>query len=228
MNLNKKIIKKYESKNPKCIGPCYNPNTIILHPTEHFYMSSIKYFCPTEPVTIKTESGDTITKYVKECDIKSNNNFNIIPQFIFSYSSFLQNYYKISSYDDFIKFLTENKNKNIITNIRIIECGLNVFKPNFIDDLIIQKYIDFINKYKIEDIYLQLYKLIDYSKKIKIRKNNLDKNKYEKQRKEYILENYINQINISKLLIKLIKSKKTFTTDNIIKEFIQLIKKDLS
>lgn len=169
--------KKYpKSKHGKeCLGPCYEPNTSVLHPLTLDYVTHKNMpFCPTEkweyedPKTgVKTDvlidfcMVPTSKEDIGKSDIEMN---ILIPKFDFSCEYFLKMYYKLYSFDKSINYINSKKSSPLLTRMRILECALKTWGNTdqfVITDDLVALFTLIIKKWWIRDIYSELSKYIN-------------------------------------------------------------------
>lgn len=209
------IDNKYpiSKNNRNCIGPCYEPNKFVIHPILLKFVTGTdnQPFCPTNIYEEVDEKGKKYQSVVDVC-FKSTStlldeNMDILyPNIIFDSKTFLIVYYNINTHDESLEWLNKNIHLPLNTKLRVIECSLTSFFENIylIDKIIIKSYQEyFINK--IKDIYINICTLIDIDiekNQIIIRKNNLEPNKYNVERINFIIEKLLNEGEINKFFNK--------------------------
>lgn len=218
-------IKRYpKSKNNyQCVGPCYPPGTMVVHPTQlEFVTESPLPFCPiAEIFTEDPKTGETIKKSTDTCynpteknDInKSQLELNILtPHIDFNSEHFLKIYYKIFSFDSALNWIDENKHCPLGTKTRIINCTLEVYNDNIelFDIRFSNFFIEYLKVKKIKKIYENIHKNIgiDTSENIfivKEKQNNLTIYDKNIERMNYIMQTFINKEEITKFLQKYFK-----------------------
>ena len=213
----------------QCLGPCYKPGTIIIHPLVLEYVTDNEQpFCPVKEWEMITPTGQKHRQNIDGCRnpvaekniSKKELEMNmLIPYIDFNCEQFLKIYYNIFSFADAMLWLERQNHVPINNKIRIIECCFNVFGSNidvvdyrisnFIIDLVKSKWIgsiyNSINKYigvKDNSIYLSKPEL-----------NKLQINEYKIQRINYIIETFINDLQIEKFLEKYFKLRKEIWDD---------------
>ena len=199
----------------KCIGPCYDKYSNIVHPHT---LDVIKNFdvpsCPIMPTVIDNE-----LQYIDACHFTrrvNNTNSILTPIMDFDDKYFLNTIYNIYSYEDTMVYLNKFKLSPPGTRLRIVSCMWSVYGNNikYIDDILTDFYIDVITELWLDSLYNILYKYIQYDasiKKIIINKSldsddaNNKKIYKQKLRKKFILDKYITKENIYIVLVKYIK-----------------------
>lgn len=184
MNIDGELKYSLSKSGKQCIGPCYEANKPIVHPYTLEYIVSNKPFCPVAAFKkLDPKTGHHDFFYFDDC-YESKNNHNIydsqmnilIPEIEFSCSQFLKLYYNITSFDDFLTWIANNK-APIRTKFRIMNCALNLYSSSLelIDDRFIILFIEIVSKLWINDIYRIINKYIlidnnmislDHSKKV--------------------------------------------------------------
>lgn len=243
-----KKIKKYPKSinNRQCFGPCYEPNTTILHPV---FLSTVKNaiypetpFCPTDFHEVVNER--TGEKKEIEYDTCKNPTHNkdastteslIIFQSGFTKDVFLSFYYGINSFEEMNEWLETNKFVTLETRARIVNASLNLYGDNldFFDEIFVDFYVDYI-KDKLSIIYKDIHNYIGIQNNevliIDKYNNKLGINEYNVERINYIAEKFFSHIEAKKFLIKFLKSKKILfeNYDDILyfiyKEHVEYIK----
>jgi hypothetical protein len=206
------------SKNKRqCIGPCYFPNTLVKHNNNQVIHQNVA-FCPTVPY-LDDNNNEKIydlcfpPTHKKDINIQNKNNI-MIPFSGISNYNFLEFYYDIKSFDDTIKYISENKKIPLYTKMRIINSSLNAYgeKITIIDNILVEFYIDYINKFWLHDIYHKIHKYIHINNKNillgKPENNKLKINDDNIIRINFISDRFINQNEIFKFLIRFIKNNK--------------------
>lgn len=219
--------KTLEQKYPKtrsgetCIGPCYEPGTVIVHPhTLNPMTNRLHPFCPILPTPHVIDGVEVIDSigacYVptqkKDISYKDIQMNIILPQIDFSYTHFLKIYYNIDSFDNALSWITDTRNISIYTKLRIMECSFFAFgnEIDIIDSRLIQFYIYVIKNIWIRDIYpkIQKYIYIDENDKIYI-KESIDTDKSHKVEKiNFFVEKFVNEDVVYKILNRYIQKYK--------------------
>lgn len=216
-------IKKYpKSKNNyQCIGPCYHPGTMVVHPTQlEFVTEGPLPFCPIDEIFYEDpKTGETLKKSTDTCynptekdNIdKSQLELNILtPQIDFNSEQFLKIYYKVFSFDGAIDWIENNQHVPIGTQVRIINCTIDAFGKyiELFDVRFCNFFINYIKLKKIKKIYSQLHKHIGVESStgdIFISNNNLELHDKSIERINYIIQTFINVEEITKFLQKYFK-----------------------
>lgn len=115
--------------NNKCIGPCYEKNVSIIHPSEFVHVTNKKYaFCP-----IDAKKNNDDKKIIDEClnpthnkDIK---NYANIEYNKLTNRQFLLIHYDIENYVEFLNYV-ESNDLPLNTHLRLIDIAINVFFYN--------------------------------------------------------------------------------------------------
>ena len=158
-------IKKYPKSVNKfqCIGPCYYPRTIAIHPTMLEIIANNDHpFCPVNEWThTDASTGRTKTSITDKCfnptddgDNMENKDLelNILTPYVdFNTEQFLKIYYKIFSFEDALDWCDKYSYLPLDTQIRIIKCSLSQFGKNIdiIDNRFTYILINIIKKKKI-------------------------------------------------------------------------------
>lgn len=248
-------IKKYpRSKNNfQCLGPCYYPGTKITHPiTLETVTDNVDIFCPVNQWIQENSEGrkyglltdvcnkETMTKSYSKKELEID---MLIPYIDFNSEMFLT-FYNINSFDNGINWINENKYKSLDNRIRILNmCLISYNKQiNIIDNKTADIFIEIIKNKYIKKIYKQISKYINIKNdKIYLIKPNKKKEEdsilkidNDIKKMNYIIDNFINNEELSKFLIRYIKqhdkSWNTFVNhiDDIISNLIIYITKKIT
>lgn len=161
----------------QCIGPCYKPNTHILHPITLEYVTDKKNpFCPTN----EWIKSDVKKIYIDNCKnpTEDKDTFDqsldiLIPTVSFNSMYFLKVYYQITSFDKAFDWLNNNKDSSYNTKKRILDLSWKSFGRGLIlDDRTIDYHVKLAGDYWVNDIYDRLKKYIVVGKNVKLGKNN--------------------------------------------------------
>ena len=246
MELPENITKKYPKSvtGLQCIGPCYESNTVAVHPISLNIITSNNNFCPTnESITHDkfdengTNIGDIDKCYIPTTNENSNSKelgISIINPYIdFSPKFFLWTYYNIRSFDEAMNWLDENNYAPLENKIRIVKTTLSAYVSNI--EIMDQRFIDFfiilIKKKYISEIYNNIYNYIGKKNDSIIfmnpKNNKLEKKELLIERINFIVKLFVNIEESQKFLIRYFKYKKDLVVlnyiDDIINEFIQYI-----
>jgi hypothetical protein len=216
-----------KSKNNfQCLGPCYNPKTMIIHPTQLEYVTDhLRPFCPVNEWEFKDPAtGDKEEMITDVClnptkgenTSKSELEMNIlIPQTDFNFEHFLKIYYEIFSFEDSMKWMNENKHSPIRTKMRIINASLEIYGKNIeiFDDVFIDFFIEYIKTKEIKKIYDKNneYIGIDDDKNILLMKKNdnpLNVSENSTERMNYLIKMFLGKNEIIKFMYRYFKHKK--------------------
>lgn len=226
-NYDKHNIKKYpKSKNNfQCLGPCYYPGTMVIHPTEIDIVSDTMYpFCPVDrwdsvdPVTKQTKNMVTdicFNPTEKESINKNELELNILTPYIdFNSEQFLRIYYNIFTFEDSIDWINRNKHVCVTTKARVINSSLKSFGESIdiLDNRFSDIFIDYVKAKKIKHIYFNIYNYISVDKKTKeifLSQNDIPYDDLCTERINYVIKTFLNKDDITKFLIKHLKYRKT-------------------
>lgn len=233
---NRKLAKKYKKSinNIQCLGPCYKPDTYVVHPVylEHINKYDDNPFCPTEYHEVndtKTGKNKVIPYDICEnptdiTDISTSESI-ILFQSGFTKDVFLSLYYDINSFEEMIEWLNINKTALIDTKTRIVNAALNIYDNNIehFDDTFIKFYIEYMKDKFTKKIYKEIHENIgikdgdiliikdkDRNKdrdSDKNKDNNLKYDEYTIERINYIVEKFLNIDEVKKFLHKIIKTR---------------------
>lgn len=216
-------IKRYpKSKNNyQCVGPCYPPGTMVVHPTQlEFVTEGPLPFCPIDEIFYEDpKSGETIKKSTDTCynpiekeNIdKSQLELNILtPQIDFNSEQFLKIYYKVFSFDGAVDWVDNNQHVPIGTKVRIINCAIEAFGKNIelFDLRFCNFFINYVKLKKIKMLYSQIHENINVDHTtgdIFIAPNKLGIHDKSIERTNYIIQTFINKEEITKFLQKFFK-----------------------
>ena len=209
--------KKYPKSinNLQCLGPCYNKNTSILHPTQLRTYISKDSFCPTsahvekDPVT-----GAPIKMYTDKCLYPTHNKDELAasslltPKSEFTKELFLSLYYSINSFGQCIEWISNNSHVSIKTQVRVVNAALNVFGNDIelIDDRFVSFFIDYIKKKEVSKIYDKINKSIGIINNevliVDEKDNALTKEEKQVERTNYMIKKFINNDSAKGFLLK--------------------------
>lgn len=216
-------IKRYpKSKNNyQCVGPCYPPGTMVVHPTQlEFVTEGPAPFCPIDEIFYEDpKSGETIKKSTDTCynpiekeNIdKSQLELNILtPQIDFNSEQFLKIYYKVFSFDDAVDWIDNNQHVPLGTKVRIINCAIEAFGKNIelFDLRFCNFFINYVKLKKIKMLYSQTHENINVDPntgEIYIATNKLGIHDKSVERINYIIKTFITKEEITKFLQKFFK-----------------------
>jgi bifunctional DNA-binding transcriptional regulator/antitoxin component of YhaV-PrlF toxin-antitoxin module len=220
---NRKRTKKYKKSinNIQCLGPCYKPDTYVVHPVylEHINKYDDNPFCPTEYHEV--DDAKTGKKKVIPYDICANptdisdistSESIILFQSGFTKDVFLSLYYDINSFEEMVDWLNTNKMALIDTKTRIVNAALNIYDNSieYFDDVFIKFYIDYMKDKFTKKIYKEIHENIGIKEgDILITKEKDNKLKYDEytiERINYIVEKFLNIDEVRKFLHKIIKA----------------------
>lgn len=239
MTLNNTDVNEYSSdlsgktsfKYPKsrnnfqCIGPCYQPNTWIVHPlTLEYITDNINPFCPVKQWDYIDETGKKIPRVTDVCyhpteskDLSGKEfEMNILtPNIDFNYEQFLKIFYNIHSFEDAIDWIDSKKNNSsLLTRMRIMDCAWHAYgrNVNIIDHRVVEFYIELAKKKWISDIYKKINKYIHIrDSKIMFgnpNDNDLSPNDEIVARTNFLVDRFINNDEMYKFLIRYLKHRK--------------------
>lgn len=244
--------KKYPiSKNKfQCIGPCYYPNTWIIHPITLEYSKRETAFCPINHVNyIDKNTGKYISEITDICNFPTHKEdlsgkefeINILtPNIDFNDAYFLKIYYNVYSFEDAINFIDTKTYLPLLTKIRVLNCALNAYgsELNIIDNRIVIFFIQVANKLWLNDIYIMgmkyvsingkeifFYKPREFTDNNSINSSNLSNETTEQDiKKNFLKSKFVNSDEIYKFIIKYLKHRKDNWSE--INNHVQNIKKD--
>lgn len=227
----------------QCIGPCYEPNTTIIHPqTMTEITNDTNPFCPTVKSFMDKNgvkipvSADLCVNPTHKKDVMEEINIIdiIIPQFVFEHQTFLS-YFEIYKFDDAIKWLSEKAHLPIRTRERVVNSILGVYSSEFgISDVVITDFfVELVNKKWIKNIYKSVRQYVGIDKNgepMIVKSHQLSKEDHKLERANFIVSKYCRQSDIQKVVVKYITTHSEtigVTPDilpNIEHDFIEHIK----
>lgn len=221
------IMKYPKSKNNfQCLGPCYQPGTMVVHPTQlDMVTDDMHSFCPVEQWTYvdqKTgKSKDIMTDFCFNPTEKENISnkeleLNILTPFIdFNSEQFLKIYYNIFSFEDSIEWIDKYKFTPIGTKSRIINSALKTFgsKVDLFDGRFVDFFTELIKKKEIKHIYMKTAQFIGIDEKSNVHFVKSDNNKLKideesTARMNYLIKIFLDRDEVSKFLLKYFKTRK--------------------
>lgn len=226
--------------NFKCIGPCYQPNTVIVHPLTLEYVTD-KYspFCPVNEWNYVNENGENITKTTDICyhPTKSKDSsglefgMNILtPDIDFNDQQFLKIVYNIYSFEDAINWVNTRKYTTpLLTRERIMNATWNSYPNdlNVIDYRLVEFYIELAKRKWMSDIYKKFNKYVHINNSVILlgdpNTNDLNPNDDVIIRTNFLADRFINNVEMYKFLTKFLKHKKGFNDENIKTNLIKYI-----
>lgn len=154
--------------NQQCIGPCYPPETPVLHPISLNLISGETHpFCPTfEWFNEKLGSYQQTDICLVPSDISQSQeqiDLNlVVPIFHFSCEYFLKAYYNIFSFEGATDWIYNNPRSPVNSQLRIMNCAWKVFGSNvdIINDQLIDFYSNLIKTNWMKKIYPKMSKYI--------------------------------------------------------------------
>lgn len=218
--------KKYPKSvhNIQCIGPCYYPGTMIVHPIALQYLTNPDdAFCPIVPyenidkITGKKETitADRCYHPTERTDLSGKEfEINILsPNIDFNNAQFLNIYYNILSFEDSVNYIDNKKYLPIMTRLRIIDCALNAFgyELSIFDNRIVNFFIDVINNKWIDELYnvINKYIKIDNDKILFTVSNKMNDSLKDKDVKyNFIKSKFVNSDEVYKFLSRYLKHRK--------------------
>ncbi len=208
-----------------CIGPCYPAGKYIFHPLDFTYVTGDVPFCPTNKHNVLDKNGQTVVKNLSKCHPKDilhekdiDTNDILTPYIVFNPKLFLSGFYNLNTTEEILEWLKKNSYLPLNTKLRIIECTFISFGELYIIDNI---FVDCYKEYFMENIlifYDLLYKYVfvdESSSKILIKKNNLDKNKFNVERINFLTQKFINSDEINKFLSKYYAKSQDLDTEKL-------------
>jgi hypothetical protein len=224
---------KYQKSvhNKQCIGPCYETQTISVHPLTLEIIRNDKPSCLTnEWKFTKPNTGETKRLRSDHCEDPVNSsklkNIDLYPNLVNTQislicSDFLLIYYNIKSINDTLLWINNHPNDPIYTKLRLMECALlewGLEDNFFINNDVIAFYITVIKQNWIKYFYKFIKDVIHIDKNNKIyfkdtglNKEQVDIHEVEKHKVEkinFIIKKFINYSIINEFFIYYIKKYK--------------------
>jgi hypothetical protein len=237
---NKKYPKSKEGY--QCLGPCYNKGTRIMHPITLNYMTThVHPFCPVfvpDPKNADQKIGmDECYIPTDKADMFNNETASrfLSPEIPFDKKQFLAIYYDINSFEKAISWIDTNKNKNIHTKLRIMECAFGAYKDDileefidYIDGRLIEFYKTVIKTLWLKDIYPVVNNYLFINKKGEIyidNKMGSGKHTNKVERINYFLDAYANDNIVYKYISTFFKTYRGSWDD--VQSYNDLLKKTI-
>jgi len=219
-NNNDISIKKYpKSKNNyQCIGPCYHPKSVIIHPINLEWQTNKDHaFCPIAPFI----DGDQEVN-IDECMFPTDTNMerrelemNILTPYIdFNSTHFLKIYYKIFSFEDGLNWIEQNNFVPFGTKTRIVNVCLNAFGKSLelFDNRLVNFFIEYIKKNEIRNIYYAIAPYIGVVKDsitlVDKESNKLDDSEMCIERMNFMIKKFFDPDDINKFIYRYFKHRK--------------------
>lgn len=219
--------KKYpkSSQNFQCLGPCYQPGTVVVHPTTLEYVINKEHaFCPVDRWEyVNPKTGQKSFEYKDDCLIPTQNKDNLskereidilVPTIDFNDMRFLAMYYRLTSFEDSLNWIFNNKKTPVSTRMRILNCSFNAYGKNIdiLDERLVSFIVEVINKKWIDDLFGSMKKYINvYNDKIQLSEPTVSSpdeeynDQLNKIKLKYFKSKFINDDEINKFLMKYIK-----------------------
>lgn len=211
--------------NFQCLGPCYNPNTSIVHPLTLEYVTDKYYpFCPVREWEFQDrETGKTIVRTTDLCyqpteskDLSGKEfELNILtPSIDFNEEQFLKIFYNIHSFEDAVNWIDTKKYTPLLTRLRIMDCAWRAYgkEVNIIDHRVVEFYLELIKKKWTRDLYRELNKYVHIrGEKVLLgdpNDNNLGPKEEVVVRTNFLVDRFINHDEIYKFLTRYLKHRK--------------------
>jgi hypothetical protein len=231
----------------QCLGPCYEKNTTIFHPTRFREISDPQQpFCPTVEHAVEDHltgisrktTFDTCLNPTHNKDVSTS--FSLLnPKSEFSKELFLGVYYNINSFNQCMEWITNNSHVSLKTKIRIINATLNAYgnEMDLINDKLNEFFIEYLKIQGVKNIYNKIHKNIGISNNeiiiVNEKKNSLKKDNYHVERINFIVDTFINSENVKKFLLKNMYSRKDWNDHNdnlnlMTDDFIEYIQKKIN
>lgn len=231
----------------KCLGPCYPPNEMIIHPiTLDKITDDVDPFCPVNQY--EKIDPDTNKKRIYHTDVCSNITSHkysqrelemsvILPEIDFNCSHFLRVYYGIFNFQDALNYIKQNI--PLLTKIRLINCSWNQYGNDidFTTNQLLDFYIEVIKKRWINGYYKKLkhYIKVDSNKISFTEYKEVSDDKHNVEKINFILKKLVNRKILIEFFNRYINENKNLwdkTNDHnkiikrkILNHFINSIKK---
>jgi len=226
------ITKYPKSKNNfQCLGPCYQPGTMVVHPTQlEMVTDHAQPFCPVDEWTYVDQKTGKTTDIITDICFNPTEKANIsnrelelnilTPYIDFNSEQFLKIYYNIFSFEDSMDWIDRHKFVPIGTKIRIINSSLNTFgeKIDLFDNRFVDFFIELIKKKEIKRIYKKINSYIGIDKNSNVHfvnneNNNLKPDDECVERMNYLIKIFLDKDETTKFLSKYFRFRKTQWTD---------------
>lgn len=243
------ITKYPKSKNNfQCLGPCYQPGTMVVHPTQlEMVTDKLQPFCPVDEWTYVDQKTGKSTDIITDVCFNPTENKNIsnrelelnilTPYIDFNTEQFLKIYYNIFSFEDSIDWINSHKFSPIDTKIRIINSALKTFgeKVDLFDTRFVDFFIEIIKKKELKNIYKKIHSNIGIDKNSHVyfmnsQYNNLQADDDCVERMNYLIKVFLDKDEVTKFLSKYFLFRKSQWVNvknhlnNMIIDFIEYIK----
>ena len=209
--------------NKQCVGPCYYPDTTVVHPITLNYVNNKDYaFCPIY-IEELDKNGNKIVIETGKCNIPTekfdisnkNTEYNLlIPHIDLNAEYFLKKYYNIYTFEQMLDWLNNMKYTPIKTRSRVVDSAWVVFGKSLdiLDQRIVDFYLEIIKRKWIYEIMIELDTYINVDKDNKIyfsgKVSNDNKNKYVTEKINFLIEKFVTHDDVYKFLLKYLKYRK--------------------
>jgi hypothetical protein len=156
MELSKTYPKSKYGK--KCLGPCYAPKHVIMHPITLDYVTQKTPFCPVVPQKDKKGREIQVDECIKISEYDDSYLHIITPQIEFVPEYFLKEYYGIVGLDETYEYIKSQPKLPLPTIERLINCAWKAFglKRTLISEIVVKAHMDYIEKIWIDDISIKI------------------------------------------------------------------------
>lgn len=218
-----------------CIGPCYQPGEIAVHPNVVINAKSDEFsICPIQP---KYSHIDKKPIYFEKClypsddidyDKKYMSNISVIPKITFNCDYILGYLYDIHNLADAFEYCYSKSHLPVRTRYRIINCAFTAFNTEPIDVEHIASYLKHLINTDWKNVFLK-----EIGGFIKIDDDNVmtftNSNIYKNDDNDDVLKYISTKIITEQLLLKFLQKfkNKYFDSWNNISDFVSLLKNDL-
>jgi len=208
----------------QCIGPCYPPDSKILHPITLEMKSIIdEPFCPTMGWMDKRDNREKWTDACLIADNEKDIDYGkvdisyVLPTLGINCEIFLKLYYDVYSFEGAVDIIT-NDRMPFNTHLRLLNCAWKVYGSNIdvINDQLINFYVNIIKREWIKEIYPYVAKYIYVdNKNIFLKENDSDIQSNQIEKINYFNKKFNNQQIIYKVISSYINAN-TANWSNII------------
>jgi len=207
----------------QCIGPCYKPGKVVLHPvTLNWISNKHDPFCPINQ-NEDNETAQQCAKITSNDSKTQTENFDyetLLPFIDLTPQRFLKLYYSIYSLDETFSWLSEHTYLPLDTKIRVMDNSMAAYGKNLdiTNMLLINFLIEIINTKWNNNIYKNIsqYLSIDSEeKKIIFINDPIKNNEYQNEKKNFIFNKMLSYENVNVFLNKIIKNKMNFKLNDL-------------
>jgi len=216
----------------KCLTKCFKENEEYIHPTLLKKIKITENSCASIPSSIDK-------KYWKKCDIKTESDKpkELIPTFYYSPNVFLL-MYEIHLFGDLLGWLEKNNSLHMITKERVVNQALEIIENDDYEKLLDMRFVNFFienTKYRINVLFNEIKENIGVQNDNIIITKKYEGTDHIEERKNFVIETFLNVDEIVKFLTRLIEKKDFLTIHTTLKlknaflyNFIEYVKKKIN